>query len=225
MRSPRPRGRNASKAPGGARMPSGNLARDYFRVEDGAGHRFLDLPRRALSRHRRARLVPARTVRVSIMRYVEFASYLEFLLPARRLAPGGADGAGGEARARWARSVRPQQRRRRGARACGQARERLDACATIPARAWCSPTARRTFSPIRATALAGEGCAGCSRSATAAPQRATAQLDLRGSARACRGAGAGGDRGALRFPLPARSFTSPRLRGEVDRLSVAKAVG
>ena len=53
-------------------------ARDYFRVEDGAGHRFW-IFRAGLYRDTAdARLVPARTVRVSIMRYVEFASTSNF---------------------------------------------------------------------------------------------------------------------------------------------------
>ncbi len=56
-----------------------NLARDYFRVEDASRPPLLDLPRRALSRHRHAGLVPARAVRVrQAMRYVEFACTSNF---------------------------------------------------------------------------------------------------------------------------------------------------
>ncbi len=91
---------------------------------------------------------------------------LEFLLPARRVASGRTDGAGAVDRARRTRPVRPQFGGRRGARASRQARAEPSRLPIIPARGWCSPTARPTSSPIRATAPAGAGSRGCSRSAT-----------------------------------------------------------
>ena len=142
----------------------------------------LAVPRRALSRsgarRRGADLVPARDVCVrfssSVMRYLEFAtaSNFSFLRGAShpeelmvQAAISGFAGLGLCDRNSVAGVVRAHLAKRE---------QNLDRCAITRARGWCSPTARPTSSPIRATAPAGAGSAACSRSATCAPRRATA---------------------------------------------------
>ena len=61
--SPAPRGRSASPRNGGANDEE--LTRDYFRVEDAAGHRFWLFREGLYGRETRPALVPARGVRVT----------------------------------------------------------------------------------------------------------------------------------------------------------------
>ena len=172
MKSPRPRVRNASRAPGGARS-AGPGARLFPR----RGRRrpsLLDLSRRALSRHRHACLVPARTVRVSHpcvtsnspatsnFSFLRGASHPEELMAqAAKLA---LDGLGLCDRNSVAGVVRAHVANRESGLTLAY-----------------HPGARLVFSDgtpdvlaSRATAPPGEGCAACSRSAIAAPRRATA---------------------------------------------------
>ena len=113
------------------------LTRDYFRIEDESGRRFW-LYREGLWRRETASapLVPARPVRVRIMRPASPQTtresrqshrlsrnrrHHEFLLPARRVASGGDGGAGWRHWGWRDRHCRPQHAGRRGAGACGLA--------------------------------------------------------------------------------------------------------
>ena len=96
---------------------------------------------------------------------------LEFLLPARSVASGGIDGAGARSGSpAWAYATAI-----RWPAWCARiwpSASRTCRCAITQARGSCSPTARRTFWPIRATVPPGDGFAACSRSAIFAPRRA-----------------------------------------------------
>ena len=164
----------APKAPSGS-LPNGgeddDLTRDYFRVEDLSRPPLLALPRRPLRpRDDAPALVFARGVRVTRLRRA--CRHHQFLLPARRLASGGAGRGGGSTWACRHRGCRPQHARRRRPRPYRGEGGRASAMPSAAASS--SATGRPTSSPGRPTAPPMAGSAGCSPSATAAPRRANA---------------------------------------------------
>ena len=159
-------------------MPAAADARLFPRRKP-RGRALLALSRRPLRRARRAAaLVPARSVRdesaVALSRLCRTRRHHQFLLPARRLASGGVGGARAK-RSGLPASASPTATRSRAScapmsQAEGEAGLRLVASA----RAWSSPTARPTSSPIRRIAPPGAGSRVCSRSASCAPRKAIA---------------------------------------------------
>ena len=171
--------------------PAGNLARDYFRVEDKSGLRFWlfraglyrDLTREdvALGATRRAawflhgtlcvrrpmhpvlcKCVTSNSPAASNFSFLRGASHPEELMAqAARL---GLAGLGLCDRNSVAGVVRAHLAKR----------EQNLPLNITRARGWSSPTARPIFSPIRATAPAGAGSRACSRSAICAARKANA---------------------------------------------------
>ena len=139
----------------------GGPARDYFRVEDTSRTALLAVPRRALSRPAQADWCRAGSCNGSctgavyavIAPTTRIRRRLEFLVPARRVASGGTDGAGRRLGLAGL-GLRDRNSVAGVVRAHLIKREQKLALPIIPARGSSSPTARPTSSPIRATAPA-----------------------------------------------------------------------